>query len=467
MRDYRQNEDYRQRDLPLYLGARFLSEAATLALFVAVGWTVYEVSHAPLALGIVGLVQFVPMFLLTLPAGELCDRISPRPVLAAGLALQGLCAIAFLLQAMTPSPALWPFYAIVLALGVARAFADPAGQAVLPFLVPDERLPRAIAWGSSAWQVAVIAGPALGGVAYALGPTLCYGFCAAAYLLAILGIAALGGRRAAVAETATLKNRVARVIEGVTFVWSQPIVLGAISLDLFAVLLGSATALLPVYARDILHIGPAGLGILRSAPAIGACLIALIQARHPPERRAGPQLFAAVAIFGVATLIFAFSTSFTLSLAALFVLGASDMVNVNIRSSLVQLATPDALRGRVSAVNMLFIVASSELGAFESGVTAALFGTMPAVALGGLGTLAIAAVWMKVFPALRRVDRLLRITPSSIAPRHPLQLADPEPGERAAREGRCVDRGALMSDSAAPPAKAACASRFERLPPAA
>jgi MFS family permease len=409
-----QSQTYRERDLPLYLGARFLSEAAALALSVAVGWTVYEASHAPLALGIVGLVQFVPMFLLALPVGELCDRLSPRPVLAAGLALQGLCAMAFLLRAMSPAPALWPFYATVLALGIGRAFADPAGQALLPFIVPDKRLPHAIAWGSSAWQVAVIVGPVLGGVAYALGPAVAFGCCGAAYASATLGVAALGGRRAAAAEGATLRDRIARMIEGVRFVLSQPIVLGAISLDLFAVLLGGATALLPVYAHDILHVGPAGLGVLRSAPAVGACLIALIQARHPPKRRAGPQLFAAVAIFGVATLIFAFSTSFALSLATLFVLGASDMMSVNIRSSLVQLTTPDAMRGRISAVNMLFIGASSELGTFESGATAALFGTVPAVALGGLGTLAVVAIWMKAFPALRRVDRLVPIAPTGI-----------------------------------------------------
>jgi MFS family permease len=382
---------------------------------VAVGWTIYEVSHAPLALGIVGLAQFIPMLLLALPAGEWCDRISPRPVLAAGLALQGLCAIAFLLEAMSPGHALWPFYGTALALGAARALADPSGQALLPFLVPEERLPRAIAWNSSAWQAAVIAGPALGGAAYALGPAVAYGFCAVTSVSAALGIVAVGGRRTFVAERAALKQRIARVIEGITFVCCQPIVLGAISLDLFAVLLGGATALLPIYARDILRVGPEGLGILRSAPAVGACLVAVVQARHWPERRAGPQLFAAVAIFGVATLIFAFSTSFALSLTALFVLGASDMVSVNIRSSLVQFATPDALRGRVSAVNTLFIGASSELGAFESGVTAALFGTMPAVALGGFGTLAVAALWMKIFPALRRADRPLRIAPSSIA----------------------------------------------------
>jgi MFS family permease len=399
-------ERYRERDLPFYVAARFLSEAAALALSVAVGWTVYDVTHAPLALGIAGLVQFVPMFLLTLPAGELCDRISPRQVLIAGLGLQGLCAIAFLLWTMGPSPSLWPLFAIVLALGVARAFADPAGQALLPLLVPAESLPRAIAWGSSAWQVAVIAGPALGGLAYACGPAAAYGICGAGFLAAMLCVAQLGGRRPAPAETADLKKRIARIAEGIAFIWSRPVVLGAISLDLFAVLLGGATALLPVYARDILHVGPVGLGLMRSAPAVGACLVALLQVRHPPGRRVGERLFAAVAVFGIATLIFAFSRSLALSLSALFVLGASDMVSVNIRTSLVQLATPDAMRGRVSAVNLLFIGASSELGAFESGAVAALIGTVPAVAFGGLGTLVVMAVWMRVFPALGRADHV-------------------------------------------------------------
>ena len=235
--------------------------------------------------------------------------------------------------------------------------------------------------------------------------------CGAGFLGAILAVAALGGRRSGALESAGLKDRVSRVVEGLAFVWSQPLVLAAISLDLFAVLLGGATALLPVYARDILNVGPIGLGLLRSAPAVGASLVALMQARHPPDRRVGLKLVAAVAVFGIATLIFALSDSFGLSLAALFVLGGCDMVSVNIRSALVLLATPDAMRGRVSAVNMLFIGASSELGAFESGVAAALLGVVPAVVFGGIGTLVIAAVWMSAFPALRKADRLLSIGP--------------------------------------------------------
>jgi MFS family permease len=394
------------RSLALYLGVRFLAEAAALAQSVAIGWTVYRLSDTPMALGIVGIAQFVPMLLLTLPAGELCDRVPARRVLAAGLLVQGLCAIAFLALAIAPSPALWPFYAVLLACGGARAFADPAGQALLPFVVAPERLPRAIAWSSSAWQIAVIAGPALGGLAYESGAAAAYGLCGAGFLLAALGVAAIDGRQTAPAAGPVLKDRIARVREGVAFITSQPIVLGAISLDLFAVLFGGATALLPVYAQDILHAGPAGLGLLRSAPAAGAVVVALVQARRPPARHAGPQLFGAVAVFGVATLVFAFSTSFALTLAMLAVLGASDMVSVNIRSSLVQLATPDSMRGRVSAVNMLFVGASGELGAFESGAAAAMLGTVPAVVLGGIATLIVAGAWMKLFPALRYADRL-------------------------------------------------------------
>jgi MFS family permease len=326
--------------------------------------------------------------------------------LTIGLALQGLCAAAFLMLTGTAATHMWLFYLILLVLGAARAFTDPAGQALLPLLLPPERLPGAVAWSSSVWQMAMIAGPAIGGLVYAWRPSAAYALCGVEFLVAALGVASLGGRAPALDEGATVSDRLTRMIEGVRFIWSQPIVLGAISLDLFAVLLGGATALLPIYASDILHVGTVGLGVLRSAPAVGACLVALIQTRHPPNRRVGLYLTVAVAAFGVSTLVFALSTSFMLSLMALLMLGASDMVSVNIRASLVQLATPDAMRGRVSAVNMLFIGASSELGAFESGLTAAVFGTVPALALGGIGTLIVAGVWMSLFPSLRRADRL-------------------------------------------------------------
>jgi len=398
---------YRQRDVVVYLAVRFLAEIATLAQSVAIGWTVYQRAGSALALGFVGLTQFVPMMLLMLPAGELCDRLQPPRILAVGLALQAACAVAFLTLTHRAASPLWTLFPVLILSGAGRAIAEPAGQALLPLLVPQERLPRVIAWGSSVWQLAVIAGPAVGGLAYQLGAAGAYGACGAAFLTAALGVVTIGGRRVAPVDTSALAGRIARLAEGVRFVRSQPIVLGAISLDVVAVLLGGATALLPVYARDILHTGPLGLGVLRGAPAVGACAMALYQVRYPPERAVGLKLFTAVATFGLATVVFALSRSLPLSFGALLFTGATDMVSVNIRASLLQLATPDALRGRVSAVNMLFIGTSGELGAFESGLLAWLIGAVPAVVVGGLGALIAAGVWMGLFPALRRADRLL------------------------------------------------------------
>ncbi|CAB3754876.1 MULTISPECIES: MFS transporter [Burkholderia] len=398
----------RRRDLPVYLGLRFLTEAAALALSVAIGWTVYDVSKSPLSLGIVGIVQFIPIVLLTLPAGELCDRLSPRPLVVASLALQCACALAFLAMTRFPSTGLAARYGVLLMLGVARALAGPAEQALLPLLVQPAQLPRAVALGSTAWQSAAILGPALGGLAFAAGAATAYLASAVAFLVAMLGAMTLRGRPLPAPEGAwgAWGDGVQRVLEGLRFVRGQPVILGAMSLDLLAVLVGGATALLPVYAQDILKVGPFGLGMLRSAPAAGACVVGLVLARHPPERGAGPKLFAAVMVFGAATAIFALSRSFVVSLAALAAAGASDMVSVNIRASLIQLATPDAMRGRVSAVAALFIGTSSELGAFETGLTAALLGSVPAVALGGIGTIVAAALWMAVFPGIMKVDRL-------------------------------------------------------------
>ncbi|MCP3707742.1 MFS transporter [Paraburkholderia sp. CNPSo 3274] len=398
-------EAYRRRDLPVCLGVRFLSEASTLALSVVIGWSVYKVSQTPLTLGIVGIVEFIPAVLMTLPAGELCDRLSPRPLVVAGLALQCFCALAFLALSMLQTKGLGFFYGVLLLLGTARAIAEPAAQALLPLLVPPDRLPRAIASNSTAWQMAIVLGPVVGGLCYAMGSTVAYLVCAVFFFAAMAGAMTFRERRPR-SERMSLHGRIARVKEGFVFVRSRPVVLGALSLDLFAVLLGGATALLPVYAQDILKVGPQGLGVLRSAPAVGACLVGLALTRFPPERNVGPKLIAAVIVFGVATLVFALSRSAWVSWLALAVVGASDMVSVNIRTSLIQLATPDAMRGRVSAVNALFIGASSELGAFESGVAAALLGTVPAVALGGIGTIVAAAVWMIAFPAIRKADRV-------------------------------------------------------------
>ncbi|HEX4105297.1 MAG TPA: MFS transporter [Rhizomicrobium sp.] len=391
--------------------SRFVSTCAMQVQSVAIGWQIYDMVRTPLALGLVGLCQFVPMFLCTLPAGELTDRFNQRRIYALAAGLEALCSALFLILTLfTPHRALL-FYLVLILFGAARGFAGPSGQSLLPFLVEQKRLPRAISINASAFTAAVIAGPALGGFLYALGPIAVYTLCIIGFALAALIVSGLGGRR--YVPEAGLASRLERVAEGVSFVRSRPVVLGAISLDLFAVLLGGATALLPVYARDILHAGPIGLGFLRSAPAAGAFVVAFTLTRHQIKSHVGATMFAAVAVFGFSTIVFGLSTWFPLSLLALFLLGASDMVSVNIRSSLIQLATPDAMRGRVSAVNMLFIGASNELGEFESGLTAALFGTVPAVVLGGLGTLLVVAGWMKLFPPLRRVSTFSEVAVSS------------------------------------------------------
>jgi len=406
---------YRDRDLPVYLCTRFASNVASLVQSVSIGWQVYELARTPLALGVVGLVGFVPMFALTLPAGEMADRFDPRRLLVVSLLLQAVCAGLLFALALGHIAHVAPLYVALVLSGCARGFSGPATRAVLPLLQPPAQLPRAIAWGSSVAQIATISGPALGGFIYALGPAQAYGSCVIAFLIAAAGVLSLAGRRMPIDPT-QLAGRLERVREGVHFVRSRPVILGAISLDLFAVLLGGATALLPIYARDILHVGPGGLGLLRSAPAIGATCVALYLTRHPIERRIGARMFAAVAVFGVATVVFGLSRSVVLSLGALIVLGASDQISVYVRTALVQMATPDAMRGRVSAVSTLFIGASNELGEFESGITAALLGTVPAVVLGGVGTLVVIALWMRLFPPLRSLDRLSEVTGAATAP---------------------------------------------------
>jgi MFS family permease len=376
---------------------------------VAVGWEIYDLTRDPLSLGLVGLCQFVPMFLLTLPAGDISDRFDQRRIFSLCVTAEAFASGLFLALTLGHVHAVWLFYAVLVFFGAARGLAGPASQSLLPFLVPRERLPRAIAWSSSSLQVAVLTGPAFGGFLYALGPAAAYAFCCASFLGA--GVVALflrGRRREAGAQT--LGTAVERVAEGVRFVRARSVILGAISLDLFAVLLGGSVALLPVYARDILHVGPVGLGFLRSAPAIGAAIVAGLLGRKPLARHAGQVMFGAVIVFGVATIVFGLSANFYLSLAALATLGAADMLSVFIRQSLIQFATPDAMRGRVSAVSGLFIGASNELGEFESGLTAAWFGTIPAVVIGGIGTLLVVAVWIQLFPALRRVDRLTDVS---------------------------------------------------------
>jgi MFS family permease len=393
----------RQAQFPRFLGARVLSVISFQILSVAVGWQVYALTHSTFTLGMVGLAQFLPMISLALVSGHVADRYDRRTVARICQAIEGSVAAMLALGSFTGHLDTTRILLAVAVLGGARAFENPSMSALLPGLVPAAQFPRAAAMAASAIQAAIIVGPALGGLLYAAGPTAPYATSAALFLLAS-ALASLirplaGATRA---EAPSFRS----IFSGVAFIRSRPAILGSISLDLFAVLLGGATALLPVYARDILHIGPWGLGALRSAPAAGALVMSLLLARRPLRRRAGETMFLAVVVFGLATIVFAYSTSLVLSLAALLALGAADVVSVVIRSSLVQLGTPDAMRGRVSAVNWMFIGTSNQLGEFESGVTAALLGTVPAVAVGGLGTIAVALLWMRLFPSLRRVDTL-------------------------------------------------------------
>jgi MFS family permease len=398
------------RDFRRFLVAAFLAILATQIQSVAVGWQIYSIARTPLALGYAGLFQFLPMMACTIPAGHLADRFNRRTILVVSNLCSGIASGGFLILALTGTTAIWPFYVVLAMFGAARAFAGPASQSFVPLLVPQDQFPQAVAWASSTSQVAVIAGPAIGGAIYILGPAVDYGVCMILFVtiaIVMMGIRSRSARYEAQPDTTVF----GRITAGVAYVWRKPLILGALSLDLFAVLLGGATALLPIYARDILHVGPLGLGVLRSAPALGAAMLGIALGQRALSRQAGRAMFACVAIFGIATIVFGVSQNFLLSIAALFVLGASDMVSVYVRTTLTQLATPDAMRGRVSAVNRLFVGASNELGEFESGVTATWFGTVPAVVIGGVGTLIIVAVWYRLFPSLREVDRLSEVTP--------------------------------------------------------
>ena len=393
----------RNRDFTAFLAARFLATLAVQMQTVAVGWQVYEVTRDPLDLGLVGLSQFLPFVLLVLPAGHLADSRDRRRILTACFALEAVCALLLLAFAWRGLSSAAPVFAVMVLFGTARAFAMPTGQALLPNLVDREQFGTAVALNSSTWQVATIAGPALGGVVYLAGATVVYATVAAllAVSVALLFLVRRGGERASAPEAPSLKS----LLSGLGFVWSRRPLLGAISLDLFGVLFGGATALLPVYAADVLHVGPAGLGVLRTAPGVGAALCGIVLGLAPITRNVGRWMFGGVFVFGLATIVFGLSHWFWLSLAALAVMGAGDMVSVYIRHLLVQLETPDAIRGRVSAVNAVFIGASNELGEFESGLTAAWFGTVPAVVVGGGATLAVAWLWRRWFPELRDMDR--------------------------------------------------------------
>ena len=391
------------RNFRLFMGVRLPAALAVQIQSVAVGWQVYDISHDPLSLGLVGLAQFLPVFGFAIVAGHVADHYNRRRILTACLGLQLVCALLLLAIMAGGLRQVWPIYGVLLLFGTARAFSAPAIQSILPNLVPRELLSSAFAWNSSSFQAMTIAGPAMGGLIYALGAAAVYAVAAGLFFLALLAALSL---KTPQVQSGGRGTDLDSLFAGIRFIWANPAIAGAISLDLFAVLFGGATALLPVYARDILLIGPLGLGLLRSAPAVGAVVVGLILAHRSLGRHAGRTMFAAVGLFGIATIVFGLSHSFFLSLAALIVLGASDMVSVFVRQNLVQRSTPDVMRGRVNGVNFLFIGASNELGEMESGATAAWFGSVEAVVLGGFGTLTVMALWLWMFPQLRRVDRL-------------------------------------------------------------
>ena len=400
----------RNRDFRAFLSARALTSLSSLMLTVAVGWHVYDLTGSAFALGMVGLAQFLPALLLTLPGGLAADRFERRTILLGGSFLEVVVALLLLAISLVPGARAGWIFPVIALIGVGQAFLGPASQSLVPFLVSKEDFPRAVAWNSSTFQVATIAGPAIGGLLYAFGPTCVYAVSAGCYALSAFLISRI---RARLRVSAAAKPGLDGLLTGLRFVFSRPPILGAISLDLFAVLFGGATALLPIYARDILHTGPWGLGLLRSAPAVGAAVVALALAHRPIARRAGTRMFVCVALFGLMTIVFGLSRSFLLSLAALTLLGAADMVSVVVRQTLVQVNTPDEKRGRVSAVNSIFIGASNQLGEFESGVTAAWLGAVPAAVLGGVGTLVVVFLWAFLFPSLRRADRLDAVVPAT------------------------------------------------------
>jgi len=391
-----------QRSFVLLWLARVFSTVGYHMLALTIGWQIYELTNSAFDLGLVGLIQFIPAVVLTLLIGHAADRYDRRTIVRGTYAVYALTAIMLAAALLTGTLNRDLLFAAVFLLGCGRAFELPTAHALVPVVVPAPLLSRAVASWTSANQVATICGPALGGLIYALSP-LTVGFvCVIFFLVAIICMTLVRVERPpAPREPPTF----ASVFAGFSYIRQRRRLLGVITLDLFVVLLGGATALLPIFARDILEVGPVGLGLLRSAPGAGALVTAIVLSNHPIERHVGSALFAVVAIFGVATMVFALSTSFLLSLAALAVLGASDAVSVVIRFTLVQIETPDERRGRVSAINSLFVSSSNTLGEFESGLVAAWLGAVPAVLIGGIGSLLVAAVWMLLFPDLRRIDR--------------------------------------------------------------
>ncbi|WP_378947022.1 MFS transporter [Mesorhizobium sp. ANAO-SY3R2] len=383
--------------------ARFLTTFSTQIVSVGVGWQIYDLTRDPFDLGLVGLIQFAPALLLVLVTGAVADRYGRRLIMALALLLEAGCAAALLALTFHGLAGPMPIFVVLAVFGVARAFFGPASASLVANLVPAEDFANAVAWNSSAWQTATIVGPVAGGLLYGLSAEAAYAT-ATAFMLAasVLIFSIPKPAQHSVAEKTSSET----LFAGFRYIWGEKIVLGAISLDLFAVLLSGAVALLPVYARDILELGPWGLGMLRAAPGVGAIVVAVWLAGHPIRDHAGLVMFVFVALFGVSTAVFGISTVPWLSIAALALLGATDMVSVYIRETLIQLWTPDRVRGRVNAVNGVFVGASNELGEFRAGAMAALIGTVPAVVFGGVGAVAVAGIWAWAFPELRKVRRL-------------------------------------------------------------
>ncbi|AUX39438.1 MFS transporter [Sorangium cellulosum] len=403
---------FKSRDFRVYAPARLLATVAFQMQSVAVGFQIYSLTRSPLALGYVGLAQFVPVAGLSLVAGHAADRFDRRGILVLCYLTLSLASLALFFIARSPSPSLPAIYGTLVLIGTARAFQGPAGSSLLPALVPTAHFQNAATWQSTLWQVGAIGGPSLGGLLYGA-----WGAPAPVYLTAGVALAAASAGILAVrVRTGRMEKRppsLATALAGLRYVARKKLLLGAISLDFMAVFLGGAVALLPAYAADVLHVGSRGLGFLRAAPAVGAGLMAVLLAFRPITRHAGPKMLFSVGVFGLATIAFGLSQSFYLSLAALTVLGAADMVSVVVRMTLEQLATPPEVRGRVSAVNMVFVGASNELGEFESGTLASLVGTVPAVVFGGVGTISVVLLWSRLFPELRAVDRLEDVRPTA------------------------------------------------------
>ena len=401
----------RGRDFGFFLAGRFAGTLATHMQWVAIGWYLYELTGTPMTLAFAGLAAFVPIALFTLPAGDLADRVDRRWLLAGAHLFQAAGAAALFCLVFSRVSVTWPFYGALFLSGTTRALYGPAAKSIQPLIVPREQFAQSVAWTTSTHQIAVIGGPALGGLIYLLGAPVTFAVCFVLALAAALAMLAL--RTRVVASREPSGSALERALAGLRFLRSQPLVLGAISLDLFAVLIGGVNALLPVFARDVLHVGPGGLGVLRSTFAAGAIATSLVLAQLPEARQphAGRALFGGVALFGIGAVAFSLSGHLWLSMTCLATMGAGDSLSVFVRSSVVQLGSPEDMRGRVSAIHVLFVGCTNELGEFRAGLLATWLGAAPAALAGGLGTLLVVALWTRLFPSLRRMDRLSEVQP--------------------------------------------------------